>query len=854
MTMATLCPSPDVLRALSLGNLSQTESDDLFDHVKSCDECQAELDTIHSNSDSLIEQLRSPDELRTYQIEPNCQSAVARALGALAQVDRALDNADHSHLPPRLGEYVIERRLGSGGMGSVYLGRHTKLGREVAIKILAQHRWHDPRFAERFEAEIKAIGRLAHPNIVSAYDAREVDGMAVLITEYVDGYDLGALLKRTGPMSIADACEIVRQTAMALDYTHSQGFVHRDVKPSNIMLSRLGHVKLLDLGLARLQFQNDQQPGLTGTGQALGTADYIAPEQVIDGRSVDTRADIYSLGCTLFKLLTGFAPFETKQHSTAFAKMTAHVSTPAPNIGSILPSLPAKLQQLIGSMMAKSPEKRPQRLVDVMDELASFTSSANLSELVRCAATQEGIADEPIDDARPSNVAAHPQTSTARRFPWRVLIATGFISAFLGFLLGVIITIKYADGTIVKHQVPDGSDVTIAQEKSDVASEGQAAGMPNAASVDTASSGASARHRLRIVDEISTDPLCFGIVAELDKTGVWFDVAKHLELSVMTREENGRRQIQIESDEKQVILWRDIFRHLSAMSTSKGVTLGFNGPLAERMSALTQANLGRHLAILVNGKIVAAPKIVAPVRSSAELMGLERTESELLMQALRGLTNHSPREEEAPSGLAASPASEVQAATLNRLRELAKALNNYEAAYQRFPASANTMLDGQPVPHPYSWRVAILPFLGPEEAKLFREYDFQQPWDSETNRRLLDKMPAVFNSPLVMPKPEKPGVTHYYGFVGEQGAFGKSEGKQIREFTDGTSRSILIFEGHGGDIFWTQPFDVPVENPGRFVGKLNCALADGSVRTFDAEQLKTIERWITIAGNERIDP
>src|SRR5690606_16235572 len=133
----------------------------------------------------------------------------------------------------------------------------------------------------------RAIGRLSHPNIVAAHDARDVDGTAVLVTEYIDGLDLGQLVDRRGPLAISDACEMIRQVAVTLTYTSAQGFVHRDVKPSNIMLSRRGDVKLLDLGLARWQWDEIEQTGMTATGQAMGTADYVAPEQVTDSRSVD---------------------------------------------------------------------------------------------------------------------------------------------------------------------------------------------------------------------------------------------------------------------------------------------------------------------------------------------------------------------------------------------------------------------------------------------------------------------------------------------------------------------------------------------------------------------------------------
>ncbi|MCA8973054.1 MAG: serine/threonine protein kinase, partial [Planctomycetes bacterium] len=172
-----------------------------------------------------------------------------------------------------------------------------KLGREVAVKLIASHRLNSPQAAKRFEAEMRAVGQLSHPSIVVAHDAREVDGVAVLVTEYIAGLDLAEVVRRTGPLSIPDACEILRLVAQALDYIAAQGFVHRDVKPSNIMLSAKGQLKILDLGLARYVNQEDAG-GMTGTGQIMGTIDYASPEQISASHDVDLRSDVYSLGCT----------------------------------------------------------------------------------------------------------------------------------------------------------------------------------------------------------------------------------------------------------------------------------------------------------------------------------------------------------------------------------------------------------------------------------------------------------------------------------------------------------------------------------------------------------------------------
>ncbi len=341
---ATMCPDSRQLRALSLGQLSSEESDDLIAHVNTCTTCLNAVATVSDGDDSLIASLRDPHAVSDHDAEPECQVAVVKALGALATsaVDGVATDSLRD-LPRQIGDYEIVRPLGRGGMGHVYLATHTKLGRQVAIKILADHRLGDPRIRDRFDIEMQAVGNLSHPNIVTAYDARDIDGTAVLVTEYIDGFDLGELVRRTGPLSVADACEIVRHVAAALDYTNLQGFVHRDVKPSNIMLAQDGTVKLLDLGLARFQLDDVSRPDMTATGQAMGTADFIAPEQVTDCRNVDVRADIYSLGCTLFKLLTGVAPFADERHTSAFAKMNAHVSTRPPSLLDYCPDTPAEL-------------------------------------------------------------------------------------------------------------------------------------------------------------------------------------------------------------------------------------------------------------------------------------------------------------------------------------------------------------------------------------------------------------------------------------------------------------------------------------------------------------------------------
>ena len=460
MMTATDCPAADELRALVQGRLGLDESEAMFAHVGECQSCQSELDTVSDKEDSLIAALRHPGELEGFQEESNFPVAMAKALGALAKAKTSEGEALLHNVPRSIGEYEIMRPLGQGGMGCVYLAKHTKLGREVALKVLAHNRLGDPRVAARFETEMQAVGRLSHPNIVTAHDARDVDGTAVLVTEFIDGYDLGEVLKRTGAISVCDACELARQAAVALAYISEQGFIHRDVKPSNIMLARDGQTKLLDLGLARLQLDEAATTDMTHTGQAMGTADYMAPEQVADSRSVDVRADIYSLGCTLFKLLTGKAPFATQNHATAYAKMTAHVSSPPPNLAEHCANAPSNLVKLVHSMLAKEPASRPRSAREVVEQLAEFTSGHDLPALVADADQSEPKPEKLVQ----RTALPQPASFFDRRYPFAWLIATALGGAAFGFALGLIVKITYPDGTTVSQRVPEGSSVEIQPE------------------------------------------------------------------------------------------------------------------------------------------------------------------------------------------------------------------------------------------------------------------------------------------------------------------------------------------------------------------------------------------------------
>jgi len=269
-----------------------------------------------------------------------------------------------------LGEYEILERLGAGGMGQVFKARHRAMDRVVALKILPAERVRSPEAVERFRREVRAAARLTHPNIVIAYDAGEAKGVHFLVTEYVDGQDLARIVAEHGPMPVEEAVGCIIQAAQGLQYAHEHGVVHRDIKPGNLLLSREGVVKVLDLGLARLAQSAgvDAQTGerLTGSGQVMGTVDYMAPEQIQDTHAADHRADIYSLGCTLYRLLTGRPPYEGESHVQV---LMGHLQQPVPSLQDARPEVPPALDLVFQKMVAKRPEDRPQSMREVIAAL-----------------------------------------------------------------------------------------------------------------------------------------------------------------------------------------------------------------------------------------------------------------------------------------------------------------------------------------------------------------------------------------------------------------------------------------------------------------------------------------------------
>ncbi len=272
-----------------------------------------------------------------------------------------------------IGKYKILERLGSGGFAQVYLCEHKLMRRRVAIKVLPVAKTKGSSALERFHREARVLGKLDHPNIVHFYDLDQDGDLHFIVLEYVDGSSLQEIVKKTGPLAVNRACYYIAQTALALQHASDHGMVHRDIKPSNILVDRAGVVKLLDLGLALGSDGENSQLTKMHEDGTLGTADYIAPEQVMDSHDVDIRADIYSLGATFYFMLTGWPPFDGLPIAD---KLMAHQMKQPRPITDYRGDVPASVLAIVGKMMAKSADQRYANPGDLADALAPFTQAA----------------------------------------------------------------------------------------------------------------------------------------------------------------------------------------------------------------------------------------------------------------------------------------------------------------------------------------------------------------------------------------------------------------------------------------------------------------------------------------------
>jgi len=326
--------------------------------------------------------LMSPDEAQAVIREPASSDSVSLA-DSLVASHRLTPFQARALLRGRwrglvLGEYAVLEPLGKGGMGRVFKAEHRATGRIVCVKVMSKADTNDSQYLDRFRREAKLIGALKHPHIVESFGFGEADGIPYLVLEFVQGSDLSQYIKEHGPLSVRSATDVVLQTARGMDYAHRRGVVHRDVKPGNLLADASGHVKVLDLGLARLNVvgQTDETDfmTMTQTGQVMGTVDFVAPEQAMDARDADARSDIYGLGCTLHYLLTGRPPY-SGENDTLVARLVAHRECDIPSLRAARKDVPQALDAVFLRMLAKDPSDRYQSMADLAKDLEAVCAA-----------------------------------------------------------------------------------------------------------------------------------------------------------------------------------------------------------------------------------------------------------------------------------------------------------------------------------------------------------------------------------------------------------------------------------------------------------------------------------------------
>jgi serine/threonine protein kinase len=475
MPNAVTHPTPQQLTAFGLGKLSEAAAATVAAHLESCPACRQVA--AKAAPSPIADQARAakPGSSSTPP-----RSSVTRVQGVAAGAAAPEPAASPGNVPPELAnhpKYRIIQELGRGGMGVVYEAVQTLMDRPVAIKVLNPSILEHPDTLPRFLAEVRAAAKLDHPNIVRAYDADQVGNLHLLVMEFVEGMSLADRVRQRGPVPVPHACHYARQAALGLQHAFERGMVHRDIKPQNLMLTPRGQVKVLDFGLARLRGEAAPGTGLTQVGSFMGTPEFVAPEQATDARMADTRADLYSLGCTLYFLLTGRPPFT---ESTAVLQVLAHIEKEPPALHTVRPDVPTELSAVVARMLAKDPAQRYQKPAEVAQALLPFIKAA--AKATPPAPTATGApSPKPSPAGGPSQVewntitqtparapvAGEVATRPAARKPWLIgaVVATGVLLGLVGLWAAGVFKVKTKDGILVVEVNEPNADVYVDGEK-----------------------------------------------------------------------------------------------------------------------------------------------------------------------------------------------------------------------------------------------------------------------------------------------------------------------------------------------------------------------------------------------------
>lgn len=363
-----------------------------------------------------------------------------------------------------LGKYKLLGHIGTGGMSSVYLAEHIRMGDRRAIKVLPKTRVKDATYLARFQLEAKAIASLNHPNIVLAYDIDNEDDVHYIVMEYVDGLDLQMLVKREGALDFSTAAGLIGQAARGLQHAHDNGVIHRDVKPANLLIDPKGVVRLLDMGLALVSAGDEESLTVANNENVLGTADYLAPEQALNSHSVDHRADIYGLGCTLYFLLTGKPPFSDGTLAQRIAKHQTEMPT---SIRQLRSDCPGELEGICVKMIQKDPAYRYQTAGDVADVLEKFAAAVPKGERVTAGLgaapdfeVDEGSSSISLDEGNRSGIQGDTVTNknddTLASSRSELVRGKGISASDSGRLVDVKPRPDLVDGSFLDLQVESG--------------------------------------------------------------------------------------------------------------------------------------------------------------------------------------------------------------------------------------------------------------------------------------------------------------------------------------------------------------------------------------------------------------
>ncbi len=495
------CFAPEDLRQYLSGWCDDAQAAAIETHLLACPNCERTVRELELKPDTLLQSLQGTTVARSVpDREPSNAEAVSNAAtgvarsetdatregsrfetnrateAALEKVKQLMDVPQQTEADKEkaawqpaireLGVYELLKPLGRGGMGAVYLANHRQLKKQVAIKLLPIMSAEDSEVRARFQREIRVVGRLNHPSIVAATDAGEIDGTQFLVMEYVPGLDLSRLARLLGKLPVADACELIRQVALGLSCAHAEGVVHRDVKPSNLMLDETGHIRILDFGLAQLSFWDEASVDLTTVGQLMGTLDYMAPEQGEFGGNVDYRADLYALGATLFRLLCGRPPLAAAPNQSPLEKLRLLANHQPPKLDTLRPEAPPGLVALVGSLLSRSPQDRPASAAHVAEQLAAFTESSDLVGLLKRAQSKAAESPEVLKPEKlaifakqsfdPPFAAESPPPSSRRIRRWLLAAALPLL-----VVAGILIKLETDKGQLVVESDIDNIKVQI---------------------------------------------------------------------------------------------------------------------------------------------------------------------------------------------------------------------------------------------------------------------------------------------------------------------------------------------------------------------------------------------------------